>query len=118
MTKPMTLKTLQAGDLMACLICRKPLNHTGLPIFFRFTVQRCALDADAIMERQGLALQLGRSRQLAEVFASKPPGVVIDEYRPVCVCHDCASKTSAEMLHLSAMGEFGEEGKADDQATA
>lgn len=103
-----SLKTVKSSDLTPCIICSRALNADGLPLFYRFAIQRCGLDKRAIDERVGLAGMWGNmpgAGVLAEVFASRDPAAVIDDYRPVCVCHQCADTTSGEALFLAAMAQ-------------
>jgi len=52
---------------LKCSCCDKPIAHTGLPIFWKVTVERHGIDTTAVARQQGLSVFLG-SPQLANVM--------------------------------------------------
>ena len=105
------LPALRDNQLAPCVICRRVLNHDGFPLFYRFTIQRAALDRRAMAERQGIIGSWGGGAELAplaEMLASRAPARVLDDCVPVCLCHTCAQTVTAEMLVLSALGDTPE----------
>ena len=102
------LPKLKTEQLAPCVACGKHLVQTSLPLFYRLHVQRAGLDSRAIRERVGLAHMWGAGAQglaLADVFASRDPGVIIDDFQPVNVCMDCARSTSVEDLFLAVRAQ-------------
>jgi len=104
------LPKLKTEQLTPCVACRKQLVQASLPLFFRLTVQRAGLDNRAIRERVGLAHMWGAGAAgltLADIFASRDPGVILDDYQPANICIDCARSTTIEDLFLFLMGQGG-----------
>jgi len=50
-----------------CNLCSRPIGHTGLPLFWRVTVERFGIDAKAVRRLHGLGDYLG-SHALASVM--------------------------------------------------
>jgi hypothetical protein len=50
-----------------CSICHKLIGHTGLPLFWRVTVERFGIKADPVRRQTGLAMAMG-SAELAQVM--------------------------------------------------
>lgn len=73
-----------------CTVCRKRIGHTGVPLFWRVTVERFGIDANAARRQQGLGLMLGA--ELAMIMGPDedmaqpmfPPAVAT-------LCEDCAT---------------------------
>ena len=67
---------MKAGELHPCDLCGKGIIHTGVPLFYRVTVERMGVDVQAVRERRGLHDIFGgrASPALLEVFA--PTGEV------------------------------------------
>lgn len=82
---------MKPNELKPCALCKKGLMHSGVPLFYRVTVEVMGVDVQAVRERQGLAMMLG-SGPLAEVFA--PTSEVanrVTEPDVLLVCHGCAT---------------------------
>lgn len=65
--------------------------HTGLPIFYRVTVERMAVDLKAVQQRAGLEMYFGGSAALADVFA--PTTEIANplfQAATILVCDRCA----------------------------
>lgn len=50
-----------------CTLCKKPVGHTGLPLFWRVSVDRFGVDLDAVQRQDGLGAFL-RSTRLAQAM--------------------------------------------------
>lgn len=101
------LPRLKGEELTNCVGCDKPLIQPGtIPLFYRLRMQRAVIDAQAIRERIGLMQIWGGGREtapLAEVFASKDPGVIMDDVGIANVCMSCAAKMPLDQLYLQAI---------------
>lgn len=51
-----------------CAICGKPFGHTGLPMFWRVTIERHGVLLDRMKRQDGLAAMLGGNSLLAQVM--------------------------------------------------
>lgn len=85
---------MKANELRPCDLCGKGLMHSGVPLFFRLTVERLAVDPQAIRERVGLATMFGNTPgagAIAEVFASRSDvATPFVERHELLVCENCA----------------------------
>jgi hypothetical protein len=89
-----------------CIGCGQQLLTTGLPIFTRITLQSCGIDAQAVRQHVGLAMQLGGGRDglaLASVMGpGRKPVIVMGELPAVNVCVMCAQRTDLSVFELIA----------------
>lgn len=73
-----------------CCVCDRKTLSTGVPLFWRVTIERFGVDLRAVQRQDGLAAHLG-SAPLAQIMGpnedlAKP---VMDP-KVVTVCEDCA----------------------------
>lgn len=73
-----------------CALCGKKVGETGLPLFWRITVERFGIDLKTVRRQDGLAQLMG-STVLADVMG---PGedmtVTLMEPKALTVCETCA----------------------------
>lgn len=84
------MKEAELRAIAKCAFCYKPFGHTGLLFFWRVTIERHGVDAQAVQRQDGLAQFLGSSR-LANVMGddrdmTKP----VMEPVTLTVCERCA----------------------------
>lgn len=105
-------------DIKPCALCSKGLMHTGIPLFYRVTVQRFGFDALAIDERRGLELMLG-SPVLAEVMGSRTPlaKALFEPAYSLLICEECAMKMQM-IPHLEELGAAEREAEEERAAMA
>lgn len=63
------MKENQLREVAMCAVCGKPFGHTGLPLFWRVTIERFGVDLNAIRRQDGLAMMMGSSA-LAQVMGA------------------------------------------------
>jgi len=79
-----------------CASCGKHILDTGLPIFYRLTVQHCGIDAKAVQQHVGLGMMLGGGGMaLADVMGAHKQPVVVMNSGTVNLCHACAQDQPA-----------------------
>lgn len=93
-----------------CNLCDKKIGETGLPLFWRITVERFGIDLAAARRQDGLAAFLGSSA-LAQVMGddadlAKP----LMEPKALTVCEKCAMD-KLDRLVAVALAEI----KTDDK---
>ena len=96
------------GDeaLGPCAGCGKVMLGTGLPVFYRITVQHCGVDAKAIQRHVGLAQMMGGGPDGLHLAAIMGPGekkVVELGKGAVNVCHQCAPTVTVMQIHAAAL---------------
>ena len=75
-----------------CGVCEKAFGHTGLPLFWRITIERFGVNLKSIQRQDGLAQMLG-SPALATVMGPGQDMVkpMMDPVK-VTICEDCIMK--------------------------
>lgn len=53
------MKEKELREHADCSICGKPIGNSGLPLFWKVTVERFGLNVDAVKRQQGLGMMLG-----------------------------------------------------------
>lgn len=61
------MKERELRQIADCKKCGKPFGHTGLPVFWRVTVERHGVDLRAVRRQDGLAQFMGNAA-LAQVM--------------------------------------------------
>lgn len=88
------LPKLGAEAMSPCVICRRQLLETELPVFFRVEAKRCGLDRREIERHVGLAMTMGGGAAgltLASVLGPRvQPVIVMESITTFNVCHSCA----------------------------
>lgn len=83
-----------------CSLCDKKIGHTGVPLFWRVTVERFGIDLQAVQRQQGLGLMLGGLLAQAmgpdEELASP-----VMEPTVLTVCEACAVNRSLPVAALA-----------------
>lgn len=86
------LKRLPAEAITPCAGCGKQILETGLPMFYRVTVEQCAMDMKAVRQHVGLGMMLGggaAGMAIAGVMgAHQQPAVVLSQ-GVKNYCHGC-----------------------------
>jgi len=104
------LPRLGAEAAGPCVLCHKPILATGLPIFYRLTVQHCGIDAAALQQHVGLGMMLGGGADgmaLADVMGAHKPPVVVMSSGTVNLCLKCAQDQPAAFSFLHQAIEEG-----------
>ena len=60
------MKEKELREHADCSICKKPIGHTGMPLFWTVKIERHGIKLDAVQRQQGLGMQIGA--QLAQVM--------------------------------------------------
>jgi hypothetical protein len=91
------MKEKELRELATCSLCDKKIGETGLPLFYKLTVERFGLDLNACRRRMGLDLMIG-SPVLAMAF-SPDEDLAQSLHGPVTysVCELCSQKNPAVM---------------------
>jgi hypothetical protein len=83
------MKERELRDIANCEMCGKPFGHTGLPLFWRVTVERFGVDQNAARRQDGLAAIIGSSLAMhmgPDEDIAKP---MMDPVK-VTLCENCA----------------------------
>ena len=85
------MKEDELRDNAICNLCGQPIGKSGLPLFWRVTVERFGLNLTALQRQQGLAMILG-SASLARVMgADEDLAISMMEPAKITVCESCCT---------------------------
>lgn len=88
-----------------CSLCRKKIGATGVPLFYRLTVERFGVKLDAVRRQAGLEMVLGRHVRIAQAMGiDEDLAIPVMEPLVLVVCEVCSM---AEQLSIeSKYGRF------------
>lgn len=99
---------MKREELQKCAMCGKGVMHTGLPLFWRVTVERLAVDLEAVQRRHGLEMFFGggsAGAALAGVMGDDTEiAKSIMDPKVLLLCEDCVMKD----LPVAALAELEE----------
>lgn len=85
------LKEAELRKLARCSACEKLIGETGMPVFFKATLEKHFINAAAVQRQQGLTNLLGGSATLAlAMSADEDMTFTIDPGVTVMICGACA----------------------------
>ncbi len=83
---------MKAGDFRPCALCGKGVMHTGLPLFYRVTIQRMGVDAGEVQRSHGMEQFFGGAVALARAFHDPDIARPITEQQTVLICESCSTE--------------------------
>lgn len=98
------MKEAELRECATCALCRRKIMESGLPLFWRVTIELFGIDVAAAKRQDGLAAMLGSSA-LASVMGTdddlaKP---MMDPVK-ISVCESCCTDPQC-VAHLVELGE-------------
>ena len=78
-------------ELVKCCVCKNPFGSSGLPFFYKITIERYGVDVDAVRRQDGLAAILGGNKILAGVMGpDEDMASLVDGPKTFTVCETCS----------------------------
>lgn len=76
-----------------CSLCGNKILETGIPMFWKVSVQRYGIDLGAVQRQQGLTMMMGGNAEIASVMGpnedlAKP----FDEIVELSICEECCTR--------------------------
>jgi len=84
------MKEAELRKHSTCSLCRKPIGHTGLALFWRVTVERFGVDLRAVKRQDGLAAYMGSSALAAAMGTDEDMAVPVMDPVTLTACEVCA----------------------------
>lgn len=81
---------MNAGDFRPCALCGKGVMHTGIPLFYRVTIQRMGIDMPEVQRSHGMEQFFGGALA-AWVFHDPDIAKPITEQQTVLICESCST---------------------------
>lgn len=97
------MKERELREHAICSLCERKIGHTGLPLFWRGTVERFGIDAGAVQRQHGLGLMLGAPLAMIMGPDEDMAEPIMEPVR-LTVCETCAVERD---LPVAALAEFG-----------
>jgi len=86
-----------------CTLCRNPTLASGLPLFWRVTVERFGVDMRAVQRQAGLGAFLGHAGLAAVMGPDEDMATPMTEPEVVTVCETCGVQS---VFPISALAEI------------
>ena len=100
------MKEKELREAANCALCKKPIGHTGIPLFWRVRFQRYGVKIDAVKRQQGLTMMLGGHGLLAQVMGPDEDMAEKMFENEITVCETCATE---EQWPVAALAEEKED---------
>lgn len=97
---------MKAGDLKPCALCGKGMMHSGVPLFYRVTVEHMGVDLREIQRAAGMEQVMGNVA-LARVFHDPDVATRLGEPVASLVCQDCALNSRLPLAMLAEERDGG-----------
>lgn len=107
-------RAMKQTDFVPCACCGKGVMHTGLPTFYRVTVERMGIDVRAVKRQHGMELMIGDARVANIMGPDEDMGLPIGPAARGLLCETCANDPAtwfalvAEALNRRAEKETAE----------
>lgn len=99
---------MKRNELQKCAVCGKGVIHTGLPLFWKLSIERFGVDIGAVQRRHGLETFFGgggAGAAMAGIMgADEDIAVSLGDKKTLLVCEDCAMKDTM----VAALAEMEE----------
>ena len=95
------MKERELREHSCCSICTRKLLHTGLPLFWRVTIERFGVDLGAVQRQTGLAMMLGSAGLAAAMGPDEDMAKPVMEPLQLVVCETCAVDREIPLAVLS-----------------
>lgn len=102
------MKEAELRAAATCALCRKPFGHTGLPLFWRVTIERFGVDVRATRRQDGLAQMLGNTALASVMGPGEEMAGLIAEPTTITVCEECAITKSHCVAMMAEVGATDE----------
>lgn len=98
-------RAMKHKDIKPCCRCGEGVMATGLPLFYRVTIERMGVDMKAVERQSGLEMMLGGNAMLANVMGVDADiAVPIGDAQTGLLCNKCLLDphlTVGELLEIA-----------------
>lgn len=85
------MKETELRKFATCGLCKKKVLQSGLPLFYRLTVERFGIKMDAVNRQAGLEMMLGGSAFVAQAMGpDEDMAEPMMEPLSIAICEKCA----------------------------
>lgn len=97
------MKQTELRKHATCSLCKEPIGHTRLSLFWRVTIERFGIDLNAVRRQDGLASFLGHAGLAAAMGPDEDMAKAVMEPLTLTVCENCAVGAD---LPIAALAEL------------
>lgn len=103
------MKATELRKHATCSLCRNPILSSGLPLFWRVTIEHLAVDIEAVKRQDGLGALLGSHALAAVMGPDEDVAKPIVEQTQITVCQHCSLASELPVMVLSEIGHARKE---------
>ena len=103
---PATLKEKELRALATCGICHDKVMSTGLPLFWRVTIDRFGIDTRAMQRQQGLSMMMGSPALAMFMGPNEDMAKPVMDTAVVSVCENCATGSDLPIAAIAEIATF------------
>lgn len=104
------MKERELRKYSTCSLCRKPIGNSGLPLFWRVTVERFGVHVDRVQRQTGLAMMLGNAHLAMHMGPDEEMAQPLHEPIVLSVCETCAVERDLPVAARTGAGRQGSAG--------
>lgn len=101
------MKEEELREIATCIMCGKPFGHTQKMFFWRLTIERYAVNINAVQRKTGLEMLLGNPYLATVMGPNEDMASIIGEPDKVTICEDCGMKPINLFDILEKLDESG-----------
>lgn len=75
-----------------CSLCKKPIGHTGVPLFFTVVITRHGIKLDAVRRQSGMAMMMGSATLAGIMGPDEEMTQIVTGPLTLTVCEACAAE--------------------------
>ncbi len=98
------MKATELKKHATCSLCRNPILSSGLPLFWRVTIEHLAVDIGAVNRQYGLGTMLGSHALAATMGPDEDVAKPIVDQTQITVCQHCSLASELPVMVLAEIG--------------
>jgi len=107
------MREKELREAAECVLCKKGIGHTGLPLFWRVRIERYGLEVGALQRQSGLETFFGGHVALAQVMGADEEMAKKMSSKEITLCETCAM--SQVVIAALAMEETDDEEEIEEE---
>lgn len=98
------MRARELREHATCTVCKKPIGHTGLPLFWTLRLVRHGLNLPALQRQSGLEQFFNGHVALAQIMGADEDMTQEMMSVEVTLCENCAMEPQI-MMHLAELAD-------------
>jgi hypothetical protein len=92
------MKEAELRKHSTCDLCAQRIGHTGLPLFWRVTVERFGIDLAAVRRQDGLGQLMGNTMLAGVMGPDEDMAKPMMDPKAMTVCEQCATAKLGRLM--------------------